>query len=211
MRFSNTDIKALEKNFRTNFVNSLSGFKSANLIGTISNTQKTNLAVFSSVIHVGANPPAMAILVRTATVERNTYSNIKENGYFTVNHIHKDFFRKAHQTSARYPKDVSEFDECGFTAQFTDTLPAPYVKEAAVKIGLKMTEEHIIKFNQTVFIVGEIMEVILDDTLIQKDGYIDIEKANTLTVSGLDSYHTTQRITRLSYAKPFTQPYDLSE
>jgi flavin reductase (DIM6/NTAB) family NADH-FMN oxidoreductase RutF len=211
MRFSNIDIQRLEKGFRTNFVNSLSGFKSANLIGTISNTQKTNLAVFSSVIHVGANPPAMAILVRTATVERNTYSNIKENGFFTINHIHKDFFRMAHQTSARYSKEISEFDECGFTPEFTDTLPAPYVKEATIKIGLKMVEEHVIQFNQTVFIVGEVLEVLLDDSLIQKDGYIDIEKANTVAITGLDSYHTTQRITRLSYAKPFTQPYDLSE
>lgn len=211
MRFSNTDIQALEKKFRTNFVNSLSGFKSANLIGTISDSQKTNLAIFSSVIHVGANPPAMAILVRTATVERNTYSNIKENGYFTINHIHKDFFRKAHQTSARYPKDISEFDECGFTPQFTDTLPAPYVKEASIKIGLKMAEEHVIQFNQTVFIVGEVLEVILEDTFIQKDGYIDIEKAGTLTISALDSYHTTQRINRLTYAKPFAEPQDLPE
>lgn len=210
MQFSKKDIIELEKNFRTNFVNALSGFKSANLIGTISNHQKTNLAIFSSVIHVGANPPAMAILIRTATVERNTYSNIKENGYFTVNHIHKDFFRKAHQTSARYPRDVSEFDECGLTPEFSDTLPAPYVKESIIKIGLKCVEEHVIQFNQTVFIVGEILEVHLDKSLIQKDGYIDIEKAQTLTVSGLDSYHTTQRLTRLTYAKPFTDVKNLT-
>jgi hypothetical protein len=34
------------------------------------------------------------------------------------------------------------------------------------------------------------------------DGFIDLEKANTITCSGLDSYHKTIQLDRLSYAKP---------
>jgi flavin reductase (DIM6/NTAB) family NADH-FMN oxidoreductase RutF len=97
----------LEKPYRTNFVNSLSGFKSANLIGTISKEGKTNLAIFSSVIHVGANPPLMGFLMRPVSVERHTYNNIKETNYFTINRINKEIFKKAHQTSAKYDKDIS--------------------------------------------------------------------------------------------------------
>ncbi|MCS7053720.1 MAG: flavin reductase, partial [Ignavibacterium sp.] len=75
-----------ERRYRINFVNSLSGFKSANLIGTISKSGITNLAIFSSVIHVGANPPLIGILFRPLSVPRHTYNNIKETGCFTINH-----------------------------------------------------------------------------------------------------------------------------
>lgn len=202
MNIRKEKIEEFDKLYRTAFVNSLSGFKSGNLIGTISNDGKTNLAIFSSVIHVGANPASMGFLMRPVTVDRNTYNNIKENGYFTINHINKDIFKKSHQTSARYDKEVSEFDACGLTPEYSELLPAPYVKESKIKIGLRFVEENEIKFNGTIFIVGEIIEVIIDDDLILPDGYIDIEKAGTIAISSLDGYHQTKRIARLSYAKP---------
>ena len=37
--------------------------------------------------------------------------------------------------------------------------------------------------------------------MILHDGFIDLEKAETITCIGLDSYHTTRKIARLSYAK----------
>jgi flavin reductase (DIM6/NTAB) family NADH-FMN oxidoreductase RutF len=202
MIITKQNILEFEKLYRTNFFNSVSGFKSGNLIGSVSNEGKTNLAIFSSVIPVGANPPLMGLLMRPVSVVRHTYNNIKETGYFTINHINKEIYKQAHQTSARYDKDVSEFDECGLTPEYSETIKAPYVKESTIKIGLKFVEEQEIKANGTIFIVGEIVEIILPDDVVAKDGYVDIEKAGTIAISGLDSYHDTKRIARLSYAKP---------
>ncbi|MFN3693605.1 MAG: flavin reductase family protein [Ignavibacterium sp.] len=209
MKINNENILAFEKLYRTNFVNSLSGFKSANLIGTISKEGKTNLAIFSSVIHVGANPPLIGMLVRPASVPRHTYTNIKETGNFTINHINKEIFKQAHQTSARYDKEVSEFDECGLTPEYSATIKAPYVKESKVKIGCRFVEEHQIKTNYTIFIVGEILEIIIPDDVLMNDGYVDIEKAGTIAISGLDSYHETKKLSRLTYAKPGKKIDDL--
>lgn len=206
MIISKENILHFEKLYRTAFVNSLSGFKSANLIGTISNEGKTNLAIFSSVIHVGANPPLIGILVRPASVPRHTYTNIKETNYFSINHINKEIFKQAHQTSARYDQNVSEFDECGLTPEYSNTIKAPYVKESKIKIGCRFVEEHLIKANDTIFIAGEILEVIIPDDILLNDGYVDIEKTGTITVSSLDSYHETERIARLFYAKPGIEP-----
>jgi flavin reductase (DIM6/NTAB) family NADH-FMN oxidoreductase RutF len=201
MKITKEDILGFEKLYRTAFVNSLSGFKSANLIGTISKEGKTNLAIFSSVIHVGANPPLIGMLVRPTSAPRHTYSNIKETNCFTVNHINKEIYKQAHQTSARYDKDVSEFDECGLTPEYSQLIKAPYVKESRVKIGCRFIEEYFIKANDTIFVVGEILEVIIPDDILMNDGYIHIEKAGTITISSLDSYHETKRIARLPYAK----------
>ncbi len=200
------NLLAFEKLYRTNFVNSLSGFKSANLIGTISGEGKTNLAIFSSVIHVGANPPLVGMLVRPVSVPRHTYTNIKETGHFTINHINRNIYKQAHQTSARYDKEISEFDECGLTPEFSTNVKAPYVRESNIKIGCRFVEEHQIKTNETIFIVGEVIEVIIPDDVLMHDGYVDIEKAETIAISALDSYHQTKRISRLSYAKPGAEP-----
>ena len=209
MIITNKNILGFEKLYRTNFINSLSGFKSANLIGTISAEGKTNLAIFNSVIHVGANPPLMGLLMRPVSVERHTYNNIKETNFFTINHINQEIFKQAHQTAARYDKDVSEFDECGLTPEYSETIKAPYVKESTIKIGLRFVEEQEIKTNGTIFIVGEIVEIILPDDVVAKDGYVDIERAGTIAISGLDSYHNTKRITRLSYAKRGVGPKEI--
>ena len=209
MILSKQNILDLEKPFRTNLINSLSGFKSANLIGTISTEGKTNLAIFSSVIHVGANPPLIGFLMRPVSVERHTYTNIKETNHFTINLINKEIYKQAHQTSARYEKDVSEFDECELTPEYTETIMAPYVKESKIKIGLRFVEEQEIKSNGTIFMVGEIQEIILPDEFVLADGFVDIEKAKTIVISGLDSYHQTMRILRLSYSKPGIEPTEI--
>lgn len=202
MELTNEIILQFEKQYRINLINSLSGFKGANLIGTISKEGKTNLAIFSSVIHVGANPPLIGFLMRPVSVERHTYSNIKETGCFTINHINKEIFKQAHQTSARYEKDISEFDACGLTPEYTETLKAPYVKESKIKIGCRFVEEYLIKSNDTIFMIGEILAVILPDDILLDDGCVDIEKGGSIAISGLDNYHVTKLIARLAYAKP---------
>lgn len=195
-------ILGYEKQYRTNLINSVSGFKSASLIGTIGADGRTNLAFFSSVIHVGANPPLIGLLMRPQPEKRHTYRNIKQTGCFTVNHVNADIFRKAHQSAARYADDVSEFEAIGLTAEFSGTQVAPYVGEARIKIGVVFREEQKIAANGTVLVVGEIVEIIAPDDTIGNDGYVDLEKAGTVAVSGLDGYHRTRRLARLSYAKP---------
>ncbi len=209
MTFTKEEILSLEKHFRTNLINSVSGFKSANLVGTAGPGGNTNLAIFSSVIHVGANPPLLGMLFRPVTVARHTYENIKATGVFTLNHVNREIFKAAHQTSARYEDGLSEFEAVGLTPWYSGNFAAPFVKEAAVKTGLRLVEETEIKANGTIFMVGEIVEMILPEGVVSTDGYIDLEKAGTVAISGLDSYHSTERLARLTYAKPDRQPSEI--
>jgi len=201
---SRSAIDQMEKNYRRNFINTLSGFKNANLVGTINSDGETNLAIFTQTIHLGASPPLMGLLIRPHTVPRHSLENILETRVFTINHVHKDFFEKAHHTSARWQK--SEFEACGLTPQFSENLIAPYVQESAIKIGLTFKERIDIALNGTILIIGEIMEIITPKSCIQPDGFIDIEKCGTVACAGLDSYHSTQKIARLAYAKPGIVP-----
>jgi len=47
-------IEAMGHLYRVAFINSLPGFKSANLLGTVDNNGQTNLSIVSSCIHIGS-------------------------------------------------------------------------------------------------------------------------------------------------------------
>lgn len=196
------EIEKFEKQFRTNFINCLSGFKGVNLIGTKDVDGYENLAIFSSTVHLGANPPLLGLVSRPIIVERNTYQNIRSTGFYTINHMNEQIYRAGHQSSARYPKNVSEFKEVGLHPYYLDEFYAPFVKESVVKLGMKMKEVIPIRSNDTVLIVGEIMEVILDESVLKEDGFVDLSEAGTVTLCGLDAYHSVSKLARLSYAKP---------
>lgn len=195
------NIDDMEKQFRINFINSLGGFKSICLIGTKDKLDRNNVAIFSSIVHIGSNPPLFGFISRPAAFDRNTLENIVETDYYTLNHINEYIFKQAHQTSARYDKGVSEFEQTGLTPEFKNDFFSPFVKESAVQIGMKFKERIDIETNGTVMIIGEVIDVFYPENCIKQDGFLDIEKAGTITCSGLDSYHTTSIIDRLSYAK----------
>lgn len=200
--FSEKAILELPSRVRANFINSLSGFKSANLVGTLSVSGVNNLALVSSVFHVGAHPPLLGMLMRPHTVVRDTLQNIKDTGVYTINHVHQSFVHKAHQCSARYLSEQSEFEAVGLVPQLSSIVNAPYVAESKIKIALQVEQITLIELNQTELVIGKIVEVELGNEILCEDGYLDIEKAQSVAVSCLDSYHTTQRIDRYAYAKP---------
>lgn len=203
MEFSQSKLLSLEELYRRNLMNTLTGYKNGNLIGTQDENGNTNLAVFNSVFHIGAKPPHIGFVLRPTTVARHTYDNIRATGYYTINHIHTEMTAAAHQTSAKYAKEESEFEKCGFTPQFSTNFGfAPYVKESRIKIGLKFAEEIYIKTNDVWIIVGEVQEIIIDENFIRKDGFIDLQKAGTSVISGLDAYYEATEIARYAFARP---------
>lgn len=198
--FTAADLPGLEQRYRTNLINSITGFKPVSLVGTISRDGITNLAVFSQVFHIGADPALIGLLVRPHTTPRHTLENIERTGYFTLNHIRAEFLHEAHHTSARW--NESEFYACGLSPWFSKKFKAPYVEEAQVRLGLKLEETHTLAINNTIMVIGSLQEIWLPENCLGADGFVDLEAAGSLTSSGLDAYHTTQKVARLPYAKP---------
>jgi flavin reductase (DIM6/NTAB) family NADH-FMN oxidoreductase RutF len=199
--FSASDIRSIDKVSRLKLINSISGFKSANLIGTADKNGNKNLAIFSSVVHVGSNPPLLGFITRPETVPRHTYQNIKETGWYTINHIHSGIYEQAHKTSGKYREDLSEFEEVDLTPFYSDDCAAPYVKKARICMGMQFVEEHFIEANGTVLLVGAIEEILLGDNYRSEDGALDLEQAQTVAISGISSYHFTQRLDKLEYVR----------
>ena len=186
---------------RTRFFNLISGIKSANLIGTHNTDGLTNLAVFNSVVHIGANPATMGFINRPLTVERHTYENIRSTRQFTINAISRNMVERAHATSAKYDRRTSEFKACGFEPYYAREFDAPFVRESPIQIGLEYTEEHPLS-NGTILIVGNVVQVQIADGAVEQDGNINLSQLGIVGVSGLENYHETQLYRRMAYARP---------
>ena len=204
--FSALDLAEMEQRYRAAFINALGGFKSVVLVGTADAQGATNLAIFNSLFHLGANPPLCGLIFRPDSVERHTLTNIENTGVYTINHLNAEMYTQAHQTSARYSKEQSEFEATGLNPVFEPGIAAPFVAESRLRFSLELREKIPLEINGTILIIGQITSVWLPEGVLQADGFIDLEQAGSLTCSGLDSYHQTQRLARLSYAKPGVLP-----
>tara|TARA_B100000787_G_scaffold150219_1_gene122631 strand:+ start:179 stop:811 length:633 start_codon:yes stop_codon:yes gene_type:complete len=200
--FDNKDIFNLDKIYRINLINSCSGFKSANLLGSISVDGKPNVAIFSSVTHLGSSPPTLGFILRPTTVPRDTYKNIKELGIFTINHIWEDIIEDAHHTSAKYPEAISEFDMTNLESEFKGKFKAPFVKNAPVQMSMKFIEEIYVPSNDVMLVVAQIQELYVNDELLQEDGLINLSKGNIATINGLDTYAIPKFKKQLTYQRP---------
>ena len=202
MRINKKEIEQLEQRYRTAFINSLAGFRQAVLVGTKSVNDNTNLAIFNSLIHLGANPALFGLISRPDKVQRDTLQNIMDTKEYTLNFIKAEQYKKAHQTSARYDKGVSEFEKVGFVPLYHSGCQAPFVEEAVVKIAMKLEESIPIALNGTVLIIGSITQVDINDGIVGGDGFVNLSALEVLISQGLDAYFVSSEIGRLPYAKP---------
>ena len=200
--FNLEDIKAFSKIYRLNMINSVTGYKSANMIGTKSNSGRENVAIFSSITHLGSDPALLHFTLRPNTVPRDTYKNIKENKVFTVNHVSMSQIEEAHHTSAKYDENISEFDQTLLEPEYKLNWHAPFVKGAPVALGCRYLNEYEITENGCIIIIAAIEHIFVEDELLQKDGWVKLESGEVVAINGLDGYVLPQLQKRLEYARP---------
>lgn len=195
------DIADMDKVYRLNLINSCTGYKSANLIATKSVEGDLNVAIFSSVTHLGSKPAMLGFIVRPTTVPRDTYKNIRDTLYFTVNHVNNAMIEDAHHSSAPYDAGVSEFDKTNLTVEFKENIETPFVSGSPVQLLCKYLNEYPIEENGTIHIIAAIEAVFYDENLAHADGWLQLDKGNVITINGLDGYCLPILQDRLKYAR----------
>ena len=202
MQLTNEDIQNMERRKRLNIINSVTGIKPANLIGSVSSEGQPNVAIFSSVVHLGSDPALLGFITRpTGEIPRHTYENLKEAGYYTINQVPTSIIKNAHYTSAKVDRKVSEFERMGLTEEYLSDFKAPFVKESQLKIGMKFEHEIPIPLNGTILVIGTIELLQIDDEAVNEKGYINLEKLNTAGISGLNSYYSLNFLESFPYVR----------
>jgi flavin reductase (DIM6/NTAB) family NADH-FMN oxidoreductase RutF len=191
------DLNALDKlelAHKVNLMNALPGAKSVNLIGSIDEQRRENLAIFSTVIHLGSNPGLLGFIHRPIRYYGHTLKNIQSNRYYTINVVNSDIQSQAHQTSEKYPAEESEFLATGLSCIYHDNFKAPFVKESKIKCGLEVSSILPIEENGTFLVIGKVELVIIDDQFIQDNNAFDHISAKTLSVYNFDDYSLLSKI-----------------
>ena len=202
MYFDKYQISTLDKYNRINLMNSITGIKPAVLVGTKSKENITNLAIFSSVVHISSNPPLLAFFLRTnKKIRRDTFENIIENNSYTLNHVNPSIIDRAHQTSAKFDKKISEFDTCNFTEEYIDDIIVPFVKESNVKINMRLTEVVEMDCTESKLIIGEVNHIFITNNFLEKDFSLNLEKSNSVGVCGLNHYYTNKKTRSLTHVR----------
>ena len=209
MEFTAEDIGAMDRVQRLKLMNAISGIKPANLIGTKSKNGKENLAIFSSVVHLGSDPAMLGFILRpTGVVPRHTYENLLETGVYTINHVHSAISANAHYTSAKFTDGESEFDRCGLNSEYIAGFEAPFVAESRVKIGMRYESEYVLP-NLTRLIVGTVAHLILPQGSCNERGELDLEMLDSLGTGGLNQYYQLKQKDWFPYARVSELPPDL--
>ena len=201
-KFTKDELFIMSKVPRLNLLNCITGYKSANLIATISKEGISNVAIFSSVTHLGSEPPLIGFILRPTTVPRDTYQNIKETGYFTVNHITSAMIADAHHTSSSYEESISEFDKTNLEAEYIENNKFPFVKGSPVKLYCKYLNEYKIEENGCLHIIASVEELYVDKNLLHEDNWIQLDRGNVIAINGLDGYALPKIKDRFHYARP---------
>ncbi len=202
------DLAGMEKRYRANLINTVAGFKPALLVGTADKNGLSNLAIFSTIFHIGAAPPLIGMLVRPNPegTQRHTLDNIIATGVYTLNHFPLNRAEKAHQTSARYPRGQSEFSAAGFEIDWHDEFAAPFVAGSRIQLGMELAEHQLLTVNNTHLVIGRVTSVHVAPELVREDGTVNLAVAESTVVAGLDSYHSVNPGQRFAYAKPTLPP-----
>lgn len=208
MKLNLQGIEQMNRVERLKLINAISGIKAANLIGSRNEDGQENLAIFNSVVHLGSDPAMLGFILRpTGEVPRHTYENILVTGEFTINHVNSEIAQRAHYTSAKFPKEISEFKACGLTQLYIPEFSAPFVKESKIRIGMRYLQDYLLP-NDTRMIVGKVEHLFISDYAFDDHGELDLNALDSIGTGGLNKYYKLQPLDRFPYARPEELPWD---
>lgn len=145
-------------------------------VGTRSPTGVDNLAPFSYFMGVSARPMLMAFSVARAGKGKvkDTALNVLSTRALTISVVSEDLLDPMHQSSSRFPPEVSEFAEVGLTPVPGDVVAAPRPAEAPV--SLECTLHTAMDLESVHLFIAEVQHIHVRDDLLREDGTVDEEK-----------------------------------
>lgn len=181
--------------YRAQFFNSLYGGRLLALLGT-EKDGKVNLCPVSQIVHVGASPPSLGILLRPESDRHQTRQNLSTGCPISLHWMPSDELLNAHQCSAAYPPEQSEADVVGWTYL---PLPECRLKEALLSARLTWRETHDL-FNGTALYVFS-LDALYAHIEPDPHGFWDFG-GQVLHSQGLDHYGRFESTATLPYARP---------
>ena len=159
-------------------------------ISSLSPEGVANLAPFSFFNAVCGEPPMIMFAASNRQPLKDTLRNVHAMREFVVNIVSEEIVEQMNLTAADYAPHVSEFDVCGLTPVPSDLVRPPRVLESPVNLECRV--HNIIEVSSRPMggsvVIGEVIRFHVQDSIIDKDMFIDPEKLKPVARLGGPSY-----------------------
>lgn len=130
-------------------------------VGSRSAEGLDNLAPFSYFAALSARPMLLGVSIgmRRDGSPKDTLSNIRATGVFTVSVVTLQHLEQMNASAADFEPGVSEFERVGIDREEAATVAAPCVAGAPATLECRRSQELVLGDGSTVFVVGEVVAV----------------------------------------------------
>ena len=144
---------------------------------------------------INSQPPKTYISVRP---ERYSHGLILESGEFTINLPTKKLVRAVDFCGVRSGRDMNKFEKCGITAVPASEVSAPIVEEAPISLECRVFERKC--FGTHDMFLADIVAVDADDAYIDKDGKLDLSKAELIAYAHGEYYALCENLGKFGFS-----------
>ena len=159
-------------------------------ISSLSPEGVANLAPFSFFNAVCGEPPMIMFAASNRQPLKDTLRNVHAMREFVVNIVSEEIVEQMNLTAADYAPHVSEFDVCGLTPVPSNLVRPPRVLESPVNLECRV--HNIIEVSSKPMggsvVIGEVIRFHVQDSIIDKDMFIDPDKLKPVARLGGPSY-----------------------
>ncbi|MGO9201693.1 MAG: flavin reductase family protein [Limisphaerales bacterium] len=145
------------------------------VVGTYDKADKANMMTASWGGICCSQPPCVAVALRKATY---SYHNLMERKAFTISIPSENFVKEADYFGLVSGRTTDKLAATKLTAVRSKLVEAPYIKEFPLVLECKVID--IAEIGMHTQFVGEVLDVKAEDTVLGKDGAIDIRKLRPL-------------------------------
>ena len=169
-------------------------------LSTVSADGIDNLAPFSQFTNLTFDPPYVVVSInRTPRGERkDTTVNIEATGEFVYNIVPYALRDAMNITATSFPPEVDEFEKAGLTKAPCALVRPARVAESPVNLECKYVQTLVLpgesKSGTVDIIIGKVVGVHIDDSVILPDGKIDMETIKPLARMGYSDYTCVDRV-----------------
>ncbi len=132
---------------------------------------------------VNSEPPMTYISVRKS---RYSHSIIEKNGEFVINLCTEELAWKTDYCGVKSGRDVNKFQEQNLTAVPAQLVKCPMILESPVNIECSVRE--VLHYPSHDMFVAEILTVHANESLLNENGKLELEKAGLICYSHGDYY-----------------------
>jgi len=119
------------------------------------------------------------LVVIASWLKRDTLDNIRQTGEFVINVIPAEMVNEVMICAKNFAPEVDEFEMAGLKARPSSKVKPPGIEGSLAWMECTLAEE--ILRDRYVLIIGKVVHLEADDTIINEKGEADLERARQLS------------------------------